>query len=942
MEAEGSGLNPLQVAELKKAFSICDKDGNGFIDGHELRDVITLITEESPSDSELQKIMITLDKDKNGKITWDEFITSMSAWFAEEFKAQGDDTPRKRKLESSVQDRQDVHKKVKNFFQQFKEGTHERVRKMIQHGNVNLDDARNSDLDSLYRETLSSEAKLRFLEEHRRTMLNWDHIVTSFNDPFKHYEAVQCIARLFSIVEVFNSPQERRTVSEDVARVFEAFVRSNLMPFIIRAAESQETLIQFEALRILVYFIPGPRIASTPEDSLLHPNQMFFKKLATQHGVIALFISRLASPTLEIREQAVLGLGAVASYNPDARDFVLRSGVLNPLLHLINTQTPLPLLRKIAWTLSVLCGVTHPLNQLPSWAFISPLLQPVTNILFVNDEAILTTICPALSLILPGLPEIVILRRLVDILREVSLPSVQKAALKTLTNIIRFDNNQMFLLLNQCQLLPQIEMILTSAENSVKIEACEFILVLVGLKGEVIPVISTSHIVTLLVGFLGIDSLRPRAAKILKYITRTSPPFIKVLVSQGLITSLANSLTHFKSYDRVLSTMYKYSGPVFNFEFARDVLIALDNILNVGEVEVEATRQPNQFALAFDLEVIDKLGALLAAIKENPDKDAISAWRQSRPDDSSLEDKVKSILVKVSRVLHHQMAANPASKHVMSMIETLAKKYYTEPTKPEQPIHQVENTAMLVKAILGEDIRVVSLPKTITQPEMKSGFEAKFGKSPLILQYEDEEGDKVIIDSKNSLDKAINRYKDEKMVKIYLKHEVQDEDREESEEEVEETPIDSPSFRKRKQEKEKSKTLQKKNSKDEFSARKVLFTDAKAAPLPEFTFNLKDIQLGQKKRMLEQLGTTTHFGTKELETLYEKMKSQSPDLEVNREQFETALKGIGITDKLQVEQLFNAFDKSRDGKINFLEFVTGLSVVQRGSLLERLECNSST
>jgi Ca2+-binding EF-hand superfamily protein len=45
------------VAEIKKAFSICDKDGNGVIDASELKDVITNITEEAPTEDELLRIM---------------------------------------------------------------------------------------------------------------------------------------------------------------------------------------------------------------------------------------------------------------------------------------------------------------------------------------------------------------------------------------------------------------------------------------------------------------------------------------------------------------------------------------------------------------------------------------------------------------------------------------------------------------------------------------------------------------------------------------------------------------------------------------------------------------------------------------------------------------------------------------------------------------------
>lgn len=57
------------------------------------------------------------------------------------------------------------------------------------------------------------------------------------------------------------------------------------------------------ASRILTYFIPGPRIASTPEDSLLHPNQMFFKKLVISEGGVPVLIKLLEHPAVEVRHQ---------------------------------------------------------------------------------------------------------------------------------------------------------------------------------------------------------------------------------------------------------------------------------------------------------------------------------------------------------------------------------------------------------------------------------------------------------------------------------------------------------------------------------------------------------------------------------------------------------------------------------------------------------------
>jgi Ca2+-binding EF-hand superfamily protein len=55
-ENQSSELSEIQVAELRKAFAICDQDGNGVIDASELRTVIRAILDEDPSDEEFQQV----------------------------------------------------------------------------------------------------------------------------------------------------------------------------------------------------------------------------------------------------------------------------------------------------------------------------------------------------------------------------------------------------------------------------------------------------------------------------------------------------------------------------------------------------------------------------------------------------------------------------------------------------------------------------------------------------------------------------------------------------------------------------------------------------------------------------------------------------------------------------------------------------------------------
>jgi hypothetical protein len=78
------------------------------------------------------------------------------------------------------------------------------------------------------------------------------------------------------------------------------------------------------------------------------------------------------------------------------------------------------------------------------------------------------------------------------------------------------------MLLNNCSLLLHVKTLLRSSDSQVRLEACDCLLVLAGLKGEIQGMISTG-IIVLLISLLSFDEyLRPKIAKVLKYVTRGS------------------------------------------------------------------------------------------------------------------------------------------------------------------------------------------------------------------------------------------------------------------------------------------------------------------------------------------------------------------------------------------------------------------------------------
>jgi calmodulin len=62
--------------EIKEAFKVFDKDGNGFISAAELRHIMTNLCEKL-TDEEVDEMIREADVDGDGQINYDEFVDMM-------------------------------------------------------------------------------------------------------------------------------------------------------------------------------------------------------------------------------------------------------------------------------------------------------------------------------------------------------------------------------------------------------------------------------------------------------------------------------------------------------------------------------------------------------------------------------------------------------------------------------------------------------------------------------------------------------------------------------------------------------------------------------------------------------------------------------------------------------------------------------------------------
>ncbi|XP_032808280.1 A-type potassium channel modulatory protein KCNIP2-like isoform X5 [Petromyzon marinus] len=111
-----------------------------------------------------------------------------------------------------------------------------------------------------------------------------------------------------------------------------------------------------------------------------------------------------------------------------------------------------------------------------------------------------------------------------------------------------------------------------------------------------------------------------------------------------------------------------------------------------------------------------------------------------------------------------------------------------------------------------------------------------------------------------------------------------------------------------------------------------------AEPLESTEDDLELSPMCHRPEGLEILQEQTKFNRKELQILYRGFKNECPTGLVDEEMFKQIYaqffpQGDAST---YAHYLFNAFDKDHSGSLNFEDFVTGLSILLRGTLNDKL------
>ena len=316
----GGYLSLEEIEEIHMIFILLDTDGSGILTLDKLRLAIQTITKNSEISSvNFSSLYAQMDRDQDGRVTWGDFLNFICAWLYQ----FGVIRPKLRTdLPINLFEKEILHKSIAGIIANGFVS--------IQCSQIHVDslEARTETWDYLGESRVYSNIeKQQYIQKVFRKADEWEFL--RILEQLKHSDlgivksGLEEIKEILGILCCFETIYERQEISGFLLSMFQHIITKNVLGVVIKMLGFDEDKeIQWQALNIITFIVPGPRLPNFPKESKDCVD--YSKKILMQSGALIKILALCENECIEVRAQALLAMGFITRYDNEIRNFWLR------------------------------------------------------------------------------------------------------------------------------------------------------------------------------------------------------------------------------------------------------------------------------------------------------------------------------------------------------------------------------------------------------------------------------------------------------------------------------------------------------------------------------------------------------------------------------------------------------------------------------------------